>query len=207
MKIKVCGITVFEQLQQLASLKIDYAGFIFHPASPRYVLNSLKAEEVAAVKNIKKVGVFVNSTYDEILLHIKSFDLQLVQLHGEESPELCAALQKQVPVIKVFRVTGNEDANMLVKPYEYCTDYFLFDTLATDYGGTGKKFNWSFFEKNNIDKPYFLSGGIGLNDLEAVKELYQKNPFYAIDVNSKFETSPGNKNMNDIKKLINEHKL
>ena len=201
MKVKVCGITIFEQLKQLSVLGFDYAGFIFYPLSPRYVLNSLKAEEVAAVKNIKKVGVFVNSSYENIILKVKNFDLQLVQLHGAESPELCAALQKQTQVIKVFRVSGNEDAQMLIKPYEDCTDYFLFDTLATDYGGTGKKFDWSFFEKNRFSKPVFLSGGIGYNDVDSIKKLYQKNPYFAIDINSKFEILPGNKDINLLKKF------
>ena len=131
MKIKVCGITIFEQLQQLAALKIDYAGFIFHPASPRYVVDKLNPALVKSVLNIKKIGVFVNAEKETVLKMASVYGLDMVQLHGDESPEYCQYIQNKIPVVKVFRVSGDEEMSTYIHTFNDACQYFLFDTLPS----------------------------------------------------------------------------
>ena len=157
LKLKVCGMTSIRQLQQLAELGVDYAGFIFYEKSPRFVGDKIRPEKLKAFTTIKKVGVFVNESVDNILSIVEECGLDLVQLHGDESPQFCELLKAKTTVIKAFRVKGNEDVSFLIQPYENVVDYFLFDTKAQDYGGTGKKFDWSVLEKLTITKPFFLS--------------------------------------------------
>jgi phosphoribosylanthranilate isomerase len=197
MNIKVCGITTLKQLQQLDGLEIDFAGIIFHKDSPRYVGDKMDAD---AVKNydfdLKKVGVFVNPEMIDVLDAIDQYGLDVVQLHGNESPEMCEDLSSEVEVIKAFSIgsdTGNIDE--LVAPYDAVCDYYLFDTKAAGgFGGTGKKFDWSLIANSKIEKPFFLSGGIGPDDAKLVKSL--KHPdYYGADLNSLFEKEPGVKDM------------
>ncbi|NCU05347.1 MAG: phosphoribosylanthranilate isomerase [Chitinophagaceae bacterium] len=197
MNIKVCGITTAKQVQQLDGLDIDFAGFIFVPDSPRYVEGKLDKN---AVKNadfdLKKVGVFINPSYSDILDAIEDYGLDVVQLHGEETPEFCSDLNEDVEVIKVFHIDESvKDIDALVAPYDEACDYYLFDTKAGDQkGGTGKQFDWSIIAKSKIEKPFFLSGGIGVEDIAQIKKF--KHPdFYGVDINSKFETEPGVKDM------------
>lgn len=203
MNIKVCGITDMKQLQQLDGLDIDFAGLIFYPGSPRFVGNKLSGKEVKKADfDLKKTGVFVNPEMIEVLDAIDEYGLQVVQLHGDESPEMCEDLSSEVEVIKAFRITGEEDIDELVAPYDAVCDYYLFDTggLKESFGGTGKQFDWSILGKAKIEKPFFLSGGIGLEDLARAKAF--KHPdLFGIDVNSKFESSPGIKDMSKILQL------
>lgn len=198
MVIKVCGITQLKQLQQLDSLDIDFAGLIFHEKSPRYVGDKLSADELQSADfDIKKVGVFVNAGYEEIMEAIENYTLDAVQLHGEETPELCEQLMEETEVIKVFSIGDEETAiDELIEAYDEVCDYYLFDTATKDgkKGGTGTKFDWKKIEKSRIEKPFFLSGGISIEDIEQIKKI--KHPdFYGIDVNSRFEKSPGVKDM------------
>jgi phosphoribosylanthranilate isomerase len=197
MNIKVCGITTAKQVQQLDGLDIDFAGFIFVPDSPRYVEGKLDKK---AIKNadfdLKKVGVFINPSYSDILDAIEDYGLDVVQLHGEETPEFCSDLNEDVEVIKVFHVDESvKDIDALVAPYDEACDYYLFDTKAGELkGGTGKQFDWSVIAKSKIEKPFFLSGGIGVDDIAQIKKF--KHPdFYGVDINSKFETEPGVKDL------------
>ena len=198
MNIKVCGITQLKQLQQLDGLDIDFAGLIFDPSSPRYVGDKLKSDDLKNSDfDLKKVGVFVNMDYDAIMEIVEAYGLDVVQLHGDESPELCEDLSDEVEVIKVF-APGDQQASLdeLVADYDAVCDYYLFDNKGSDgkAGGTGEKFNWQWVAKAKIEKPFFLSGGIGLEDLAAQKAF--KHPdFYAVDLNSKFEKEPGIKDM------------
>jgi phosphoribosylanthranilate isomerase len=198
MNIKVCGITQLKQLQQLDGLDIDFAGLIFDPSSPRYVGDKIKSSDLKNSDfDLKKVGVFVNMDYDAIMEIVEAYGLDVVQLHGEESPELCEDLSDDVEVIKVFGA-GDEKASLdeLVADYDAVCDYYLFDNKGSNgkAGGTGEKFNWHWVSKAKIEKPFFLSGGIGLEDLAALKAF--KHPdFYAVDLNSKFEKEPGIKDM------------
>lgn len=198
MNIKVCGITQLKQLQQLDGLNIDFAGLIFHKDSPRYVVGKISKEELQETDfDIKKVGVFVNAGYDEIMEAIDDYSLDVVQLHGEESPELCEQLSEEVEVIKSFSIgaeTGSVDE--LVADYDAVCDYYLFDTASSNglAGGTGEKFDWKLVSKSKIEKPFFLSGGIGVQDVGKLKSF--KHPdYFGIDVNSKMERSPGVKDM------------
>jgi phosphoribosylanthranilate isomerase len=206
MNIKVCGITQFKQLQQLEALNIDYAGLIFYKDSPRYMGDKITGRQVKdADFDIKKVGVFVNPGYSELLDAIDEYGLDIVQLHGNETPEMCEELSTEVEVIKAFRIAGEKSINIdeMVMPYDAACDFYLFDTagLKESFGGTGQQFDWSILKKAKIEKPFFLSGGIGPDDAQKVKGF--KHPdFFAVDVNSKFELSPGLKDMAAILKFL-----
>jgi len=199
MNIKVCGITQLKQLQQLDGLNIEYAGMIFVKDSPRYVGDSLDKD---AVKNadfdLKKVGVFKNPEMIDVLDAIDEYGLDVVQLHGEESPEMCEDLSDEVEVIKVFNLTGDEDIDALVADYDAVCDYYLFDTKADgETGGTGKKFDWKILTGAKIEKPFFISGGISVEDIAALKKF--KHPdYFGVDINSRFEKEPGVKDMGQV---------
>lgn len=202
LKLKVCGMTSLEQVEQLAALGVDYAGFIFYEASPRFVGDKMDPAALRSLTKIQKVGVFVNEKDARIREAIEAYGLNAVQLHGEESPDQCAALETSVPVIKAFRLQGNEDLNVLLQPYAAAASYFLFDTRAPAYGGTGKKFDWSVLEQAAIPRPYFLSGGIGPEDIEQLWAFTTQHDVCALDVNSRFETSPGVKDMNQVAAFV-----
>ncbi|HRD58868.1 MAG TPA: phosphoribosylanthranilate isomerase [Ferruginibacter sp.] len=197
MNIKVCGITTLKQLQQLDGLNIDFAGLIFEPGSPRYVGDSTEKNQIAEADfDLRRVGVFVNPGLGDAIDAIDEFKLDAVQLHGDESPELCDDLSSQAEVIKVFSIDESvKDIDALIAPYDAVCDYYLFDTKAEGKaGGTGKKFNWDLIAKAKIEKPFFLSGGIGTADAAAIKAF--KHPdFFGIDINSLFEKEPGVKDM------------
>ncbi len=209
MNIKVCGITQFKQLQQLEALNIDYAGLIFYKDSPRYMADKILSKEIKQADfDLKKVGVFVNPSYSDLLDAIDDYGLDIVQLHGNETPELCEELSAEVEVIKAFRIEDSSvNIDKLVEPYDAVCDYYLFDTagLKESFGGTGKQFDWSILKKAKIEKPFFLSGGIGPGDAEKVKSFNHPD-FFAIDVNSKFEISPGIKDMAAILKFLQAFK-
>jgi phosphoribosylanthranilate isomerase len=197
MNIKVCGITEMKQLQQLDGLDIDFAGLIFYKDSPRYIGDKIpKAELKKADLDLKTTGVFVNPEMIDVLDAIDDYGLEVVQLHGDESPEMCEDLSSEVEVIKVFRISGDEDIDQLVAPYDAVCDYYLFDTggLKESFGGTGKQFDWSILSRAKIEKPFFLSGGIGPDDAAKIK-AFQHPDFFGIDINSRFEKSPGVKDM------------
>lgn len=200
MNIKVCGITQLKQLQQLDGLNIDFAGFIFQKESPRYMVGKISKEEMQATDfDVKKVGVFVNAEYDEIMEMVDDYGLDVVQLHGDETPELCEQLSEDVEVIKAFSIgdtVGENSIDEMVADYDEVCDYYLFDTASKDgkAGGTGLQFDWNLISKSKIEKPFFLSGGIGLDDAAKIKSF--KHPdYFGIDVNSKIEKSPGVKDM------------
>ena len=212
MRIKVCGMTNTEQVMQLDDLGVEFAGFIFYPKSPRYVFRHMPRPEIKKIKgqHINKVGVFVNAPVDELLQTVDDCGLHLVQLHGDETTKYCEKVADYVGVIKAFRLREDDQVLWKVKDYQDIADMFLFDTDGTGYGGTGKKFNWSMLQGLNINKPFFLSGGIGADDVEAI-ESFSKDPvakdLFSLDVNSKFETIPGLKDMQALGKFIKEIKL
>jgi phosphoribosylanthranilate isomerase len=200
MNIKVCGITEMKQLNQLDGLDIDFAGLIFYKESPRYIGEKIPKKELKkADLDLKKVGVFVNPEMIEVLDAIDDYGLDAVQLHGNESPEMCEDLSSEVEVIKVFRIKDDKvNIDKLIADYDAVCDYYLFDK-ATDYsiGGTGQQFDWSILTKAKIEKPFFLSGGIGPEDAARVKAF--KHPdFFGVDINSKFEKEPGIKDMGKV---------
>ena len=197
MNIKVCGITQLKQLQQLDGLDIDFAGLIFYKDSPRYMGDKIAKEDLKNSDfDLKKVGVFKNPEMIDVLDAIEDYGLDVVQLHGHETPEMCEDLSTEVEVIKAFSLTGDESIDEIVADYDAVCDYYLFDTAGSDGigGGTGKKFDWKIITKAKIEKPFFLSGGIGLDDVAKVKAF--KHPdYYSVDINSRFEKEPGVKDM------------
>lgn len=188
-----------ENIEELLLLKPDYVGFIFYEKSKRCVG---VVPEVLFPENVKKVGVFVNESLEIILSRIKDFNLDLVQLHGDESPEFCNDINKVIPVIKAFGVDEAFDFSILDAFKNGCT-YFLFDTKTINRGGSGKSFNWGVLKEYNGEVPFFLSGGISREDIEKIKGF--KHPqLHAIDINSCFETEPAFKNIQLIKEFKNE---
>ena len=195
MNIKVCGITQLKQLQQLEGLNIDFAGLIFYKDSPRYMGDKI---DKAALKNsdfdLKKVGVFVNPEMIDVLDAIDEYGLDVVQLHGNESAEMCDDLSGEVEVIKAFSVDAKSNIDEMIAEYDAVCDYYLFDTAGKDPGGNGEKFDWKILTKAKIEKPFFISGGISVDDIAALKKF--KHPdFFGVDVNSRFEKEPGVKDM------------
>jgi phosphoribosylanthranilate isomerase len=207
MRIKVCGMTKAEQVLQLDELGVEFAGFIFYPKSPRYVLSHMSKEQLKKLKgkHINKVGVFVNTPVEEVLQLVDACGLYLVQLHGDENPRYCEQIANYVTVVKAFRLREGEDILWRAKDYQDAADMFLFDTEGAGYGGTGKKFNWDILKGGNVRKPFFLSGGIQPEDVELLKAFEQESvakDLFAIDINSKFELAPGLKDMNKIQAFV-----
>lgn len=203
MKLKVCGITSFEQLQKLEQLGVDFAGLIFYENSKRFVGNKMNTRK-SEIRNlqIKKVGVFVNAEIDNIKKEVTECGLSYVQLHGDESAEFCREVKNFVPVIKAVRINEESEIVRDLKVFEEACNYLLFDTDSKKYGGSGKQFNWDRLKQAKINKRFFLSGGIGPDDIDKVK--YFDHPMlFAIDVNSRFETMPGTKDMVKVEEFLN----
>ncbi|WP_299059660.1 phosphoribosylanthranilate isomerase [uncultured Polaribacter sp.] len=217
-----------ENMQQVAALSPDYLGFIFYEKSKR----NFEGIIPELPKSIKKTGVFVNELIEIVVSLVEEYRLEAIQLHGDESVEYIIALKKQllenralfikenkqikkqknkhyiskneVEIIKVFGIKDTFNFDVL-KPYVDVVDYFLFDTKGKERGGNGTKFDWTVLEKYPYKKPFFLSGGIGLDDLEQLKIVLNSNlPIYALDVNSKFESKPGVKKIDELEKFKKE---
>ncbi len=197
-----------DNIGEVAELQPDYLGFIFWKPSKRFFDGSIPELD----KTISRVGVFVDANIDEILDRTKTFSLNAIQLHGNESPEFCAKLKEQfekqhskIDILKVFSIKDSFDFSQL-GPYEKSADFFLFDTKGKLPGGNGYQFNWEVLKGYPSKKPYFLSGGIGPEELDSVLEFLQKEESkycYAIDVNSRFEIAPGLKDINRLKEFKN----
>jgi phosphoribosylanthranilate isomerase len=218
MKLKVCGMTNLDQLHQLDELGVQFAGMIFYPKSPRFIhKHGLKGADVKKAKfKAYKVGVFVNASYDEIMKEVDDYGLDMVQVHGYESPFECEKISNYIHLIKAFRFSENDHVEWMIKDFYANADMFLFDTgvppkadMGTDqqYGGTGRKFDWNRLKGLKIGKPFFLSGGIEPTDANLVKE-FMKDPvakdLFVVDINSRFEISPGIKDMEKIKHFMDE---
>lgn len=230
MKLKICGMKY--NTAEVAKLQPDYLGFIFYDKSPR----NFEGVIPEFPKTIKKVGVFVDEAIDVIIRKIEKYELDAIQLHGNESPDYCKVLRRHyekcsdevissketdyrvltksvrtrndrpIEIIKVFSIKDEFDFSQL-PPYEDVVDYFLFDTKGTLPGGNGYTFNWNVLKDYPSTKPYFLSGGIGLEEMDNVVSFLQREESkycHAIDINSKFEISPGLKNINKLEKFIYE---
>lgn len=206
MKIKVCGVKEGENVLEVAALSPDYIGFIFYGNSPRFAIGLSYTYTEKIPKGIKKVGVFVNVTKDVIEEYATIHKLDSIQLHGEESPELCRNLQRiGLEVIKAVKVPENvgKDFFKSLEKYKDHVDLFLFDTAGRNPGGNGRKFDWKMLQQYDLDTPYLISGGIGPDDLEDLKKGLPAGCI-GIDVNSKFEITPGVKDIDKLSKFINE---
>ncbi len=209
MRVKVCGMTQPEQVAQLADMGVSFAGFIFYPKSPRYVFKHMTTTQIRKENNVNKVGVFVNTPIEEVLHMVDECRLHLVQLHGDESPKYCEKIADYVSVVKAFRLSDNDSVEWMIRPYMDCCDMFMFDTMGAGYGGTGKKFDWSVLKDSIIGKPFFLSGGIEPGDEDKLRDFEQEpaaKALFAIDINSKFETSPGFKDMDMVREFASKMK-
>lgn len=211
-KLKVCGLTKLDQIVELVQMNIDFLGFIFYEKSPRYVLNALTLNEIKSIQHRDKVGVFVNENIPTILEISEKAGLNYIQLHGDETDffisELKEKLNQEIKIIKVFRIPivipRNEESQRFftsLLAVQNDIDYVLFDTDSKSFGGTGKTFDWQILNELEINIPYFLSGGISEENIENIKQL-ELQPF-ALDINSKVEIEPGNKNINKIKIVKN----
>ena len=194
-RFKVCGIRLPTQAQTL-STEVDMLGFIYYPKSPRSLT------EAPETTGVNRVGVFVNETIEHVLSIAQRDQLNFVQLHGDESPEYCRTIRESINVIKAFGVDSSFNFERL-HAYAKVVDLFLFDTKTSEYGGSGIRFDWSVLNKYQDPTPFILSGGIDSNGASMIKNL--KHPrLYGIDINSKFELAPGNKDINTVKKFIHE---
>ena len=203
MKLKICGMKYQDNITEIASLQPDYLGFIFHEPSPRYFEGSIPE----LPKSIKKAGVFVDEKVEYIAQQIEKHKLTVIQLHGHESPEMCRLLKStKAQVVKVFSIKDKFDFEVLT-PYEDVCDYFLFDTKGKLPGGNGYLFDWSVLNNYPSTKPFFLSGGIGLDQIDKLREFQNSEASkycYAIDVNSKFEIEAGLKDIEKLKEFKNK---
>lgn len=186
-------------IRSLIKLRPDFIGFIFYPKSPRFAEPLDKSILKAVPPEVSKVGVFVNEPLTELVSTVDKYKLNYVQLHGDEDASYAANLKEHsIKIIKVFRISDSLPTDLY--QFEDVADYFLFDTATTDYGGSGKQFSWDVLSDLETSTPFLLSGGIRLEDVAAVKQL-SLDSFAGVDVNSKFEISPGIKDIELIEKL------
>lgn len=208
-------MTEAAQVEALEKMEVTFAGFIFYPKSPRFALRHMTTLQIRSFRSINKMGVFVNAGIEEIIHMVDECRLEMVQLHGDETPRFCEKIADYISVVKAFRIAENDNIAFRISEYMDVCDMFLFDTAPrvhtseNPYGGTGKKFNWELLEKVDVGKPYFLSGGIGPEDVEDIQHFMQEpaaKALFALDVNSKFETSPGIKDMMKLGTFYNQIK-
>ena len=202
-QLKVCGLTKINQIQELISLNVDFLGFIFYEKSPRFVLNHLSLKEIAEIPHFGKVGVFVNESIKAIVEITTESQLDIIQLHGNENEKFILQLRQilgnNIKIIKVIRI-GNQSFDELQKTINQqpsTVNYLLFDTDSKTFGGTGKTFDWQILNEIEIPIPYFLSGGISLENIHQLSTINHQP--LALDINSKFETEPGSKDLEKIK--------
>ena len=205
-RVKVCGVTLPAQVEAFDEIGVDLAGFIFYPKSPRYMANKIPPEYLRRFKGkIAKVGVFVNLPCVDLMQTVEEYRLDMVQLHGDEIPRYCEQVANYITVIKAFRLSDNDPIDWMAKPYDEACDMYMFDTLGAGYGGTGKKFDWNVLKSSALDKLFFLSGGIEPGDEEKLKEFTNEavaKKLFAVDINSKFEISPGVKDLEKVKTFV-----
>jgi phosphoribosylanthranilate isomerase len=206
-RVKVCGMVDPLNLKEVSAGEPDFIGFIFYSGSPRYVDEEA---ECGLFKNfpkgIKRVGVFLDENISEIVKISHRASLDLIQLHGNESPAYCSRLRSSgLSVIKVFNIENEFNFESLTGYLPVC-DFFLFDTKGTKPGGSGRKFNWEKLDEYSFDKPFFLSGGIGPEDAGLIKSISNQS-LYGVDINSRFETITGMKDVELVRKFIEEIKI
>lgn len=200
-RVKVCGLTRLDHARYCSGALADFLGFIFVEESPRYI----KPEEASAIitwlEGIQAVGVFKNHAVDEINEIVRMTGLNLVQLHGEESPESIALLD--VPAIKAIGVSSEDTRASIqykIEPYLYAAEYLLFDTKIGDQaGGTGQSFDWSILDVVPEDIRFFVAGGVSKQN---IAEIIQTVEPFAIDVNSSLESEPGVKDFDKMESFF-----
>lgn len=200
MIIKVCGMREAENILEVERLGIDLMGFIFWPKSSRYV--SKRPDYLP--RQVKRVGVFVDEDPEEVKRLADNYSLDYIQLHGHETPEVISYLRTSASphprMIKAFNIATEEDLSQTL-PYEGLADLFLFDTKGQSVGGNGVKFNWDVLDAYQGSTPFLLSGGIGPDDAAQVN-AFRHPKCIGIDLNSRFELSPGLKDIAKLKEFI-----
>lgn len=206
MKIKICGLKEPENISDIASLQPDMMGFIFYPKSKRYVGDNFDSTILSTIpKTICKVGVFVNESIENVLNTANRFQLDAIQLHGDESKEYCSIIRSNgYDIIKAISVQDSLDLNIL-HSYVSSVDYFLFDTGTKDYGGSGQQFNWEILKDYDLETPFILSGGLGTENISAILSFHHPKCI-GVDANSRLEDSPGIKNIELTQSFINSIK-
>ena len=204
MIIKVCGMQNADNIKDVDNIaEVNWMGFIFHPGSSRYV------DHVPSYlpRYSKRVGVFVNDDKINIVRMVREFELEYIQLHGDESPEYINELRDIIPndnikFIKTVQISSNEDIASSYR-YEGLVDYFLFETKTESYGGSGKQFDWNIISEYKGSTPFLITGGIGPDDAKRIKSF--RHPLFAgIDINSRFEISPALKDVEMIRRFIKQ---
>lgn len=205
MKVKVCGITQPEQLAMLSKTGAAMAGLIFYKGSARCVLHTSQSatEFRLSAGPLPLVGVFVNEKVDAILTAVTQWQLDYIQLHGDESPDFCAQVGQHVKIIKAIKLEAIDTLQQQLDAYQQVVDYFLFDTPTAQHGGSGKKFDWTLLTKVVLHKPFFLSGGISSEDALQLQQFKKRMPLLeVVDINSQFETAPGVKELQRVTDFI-----
>ena len=219
--VKVCGMRDSENIPQVASLGVDWIGLIFWPKSPRYVSmiptlvgtmpDRTSLSPVTAQHAPQRVGVFVDPMAQDVITRVVNYQLDLVQLHGHETPTLIRNLRRTladirpVKFIKAISVSSRDDI-AAYRDYEDCVDYFLFDTKCMTVGGSGEQFDWSVLDAYDGTRPFLLSGGIGPDDAERVRNFHHPQCI-GIDLNSRFETEPGFKDITKLRQFLEELRI
>lgn len=197
--VKVCGINNQSNMKKIDKIGIDMLGINFYLGSKRYIGNT----SITINPNIKRVGVFVDPIYDEVIQYTLECDLHYAQLHGDASPEFCKEIQEEVKVIKAFGIDKDFDFAQ-VAAYSFC-DLFIFDNQTKEHGGSGQKFSWDKLKEYTGEVPFLLAGGIGPNDVDMIKSI-QHPMLTGVDINSKFEFEPGLKNLALVETFVKELK-
>ncbi len=210
MQIKICGLKYPSNIESVSLLKPDYCGFIFYPKSKRFAEDFLIPKQMIRIaQSVPTIGVFVDAEIPTIMDKVKLYDLKSIQLHGNESPLYCRQLRefiKEVSIIKAFGISESFNFELLTS-YIGFVDSFLFDRLTLGKGGSGNVFDWEILKSYHLNIPYFLSGGIGSQEMDLIKALITKKDYFknlmGLDMNSKLEDCPGMKNLNLVKEAIN----
>jgi phosphoribosylanthranilate isomerase len=205
MKVKICGMKYRENTAAVAALAPDYMGFIFYERSPRFMGRTLAPEDLARLPAaIVRTGVFVNEDYETILNTVLEYDLDAVQLHGDEKPAFVARIKSSLPadtgLIKAFGIDSRFDWSALNHYQDYC-DLFLFDTKTSNYGGSGSRFDHTLLSAYDLDVPVMIAGGIGPEELEELTIPEGVN-VVAVDMNSKLEIEAGRKDIDRVRLAI-----
>ncbi len=201
-KVKICGLFQDENIKEIATLRPDFLGFIFYPKSKRFVADKLSKEILNSLpKEINKTAVFVNETIKTIQNIVQNYAFDYVQLHGNETVQCCQKLnESNIKIIKAFSVDDAFHFSILEEYQKYC-DYFLFDTKTPNYGGSGKAFNWQILQNYHLNTPFFLSGGIGLQNIDDALQ-FQHLQFIGLDCNSALENQDYTKNQEKVAQII-----
>lgn len=197
--IKVCGMTRADNIRAVETLGVDMIGFIFYPKSPRFLYQLPEY----LPEHARRVGVFVNADKENVLVYADRFGLSYVQLHGNESPEYCRSLHAHgLRIIKAFSIASPKDLTA-ISGYAGLCDYYLFDTKSPQYGGSGNQFDWNILHRYNDSTPFLLSGGINAHSAEALRRFHHPQ-MAGIDLNSRFETKPGIKDVERIARFLHQ---